>query len=120
MFQRATSRKHLSLVKGGKEPSQFKGVSTMNMNVYKFGESSVASGVTLLVSAWFLVAAGAILADPASPYTERPVTQAKGVASIVVAETPAVFETIVVEAKRLAPAVVVAGTIVVEAKRLKV
>ena len=92
------------------------------MNVYKFAESSVASGVTLLVSAWFLVAAGAILADPESAYT-RPVTQALNTDSIVVAETPAAAvvagETIVVEAKRLAPAVFLAETIVVEAKRLK-
>ena len=42
---------------------------------YRFAEpssnSSVASFVTLLVSGWFLVASGAILADPASPYTQR-------------------------------------------------
>lgn len=91
----------------------------MNMNVYKFAESSVASGVTLLVSAWFLVAGGAILADPESPYTARPVSQAQNAASIVIAESPAVRETILVEAKRLAAAVHVAETIVVEAKRLK-
>ena len=91
----------------------------MNMNVYKFAESSVASGVTLLVSAWFLVAGGAILADPESPYTTRPVTQAQNAAFIVIAEAPAVRETILVEAKRLAAAVHVAETIVVEAKRLK-
>lgn len=45
------------------------------MNAYRFAElpsnSSVASVVTLLVSGWFLVASGAILADPASPYTQR-------------------------------------------------
>ena len=91
----------------------------MNMNIYKFAESSVASGVTFLVSAWFAVAGGAILADPASPYTERAVSQAQNAASIVVAEKPAVFETIVVEAKRLPAPVFVAETIVVEAKRLK-
>lgn len=49
------------------------------MNTYKFAEypsnSSVASGVTMLVSLWFLVAAGAILADPHSVYTERAVPQ---------------------------------------------
>jgi hypothetical protein len=33
--------------------------------------STVASTVTLLVSGWFLLASGAILADPASPYTQR-------------------------------------------------
>ena len=89
------------------------------MNTYEFAESHVATGVTLLVSAWFLVAGGAILADPESPYTARPVAEANA-ASIVVAETPAYAETIVVEAKRLLPVVVAAGTIVVEAKRLKV
>ena len=89
------------------------------MNEYRFAESSVASGVTLLVSAWFLVAAGAILADPASPYTQRPVAQAAvetTAASIVVAENEA--------APRLIPAAVVAPdarfTITVQAKRLKV
>ena len=51
------------------------------MNEYKFTQypsnSSVASGITLLVSAWFLVAAGAILSDPVSPYTTRKVMQAQ-------------------------------------------
>ena len=47
------------------------------MNAYQFlarlpSNDSVASVVTVVVSAWFLVAAGAILADPASPYTQRP------------------------------------------------
>ncbi len=45
------------------------------MNAYKFAQhrsdSAVASGITLLVSVWFLVAAGAILSDPISPYTRR-------------------------------------------------
>jgi hypothetical protein len=117
MFQRATSTTpRLYLVEGARERSQSKGVS--NMNVYKFAESSVASGVTLLVSAWFLVAAGAILADPTSPYTQRPVAQAaagKTKASIVVAES---------QAPRLIPAASVAPdarfTITVQAKRLKV
>jgi hypothetical protein len=122
MFRRATSPRHLSLVTGGRERStQLKGVSKMNLD--KFAESSVASAVTLLVSAWFMVAAGAILADPTSPYTQRPVAQARSAPSIVVAEkaAPVVVAggTIIVEAKRLAPAVVVAETIVVEAKRLK-
>ncbi|MEP7070698.1 MAG: hypothetical protein ABI789_15725 [Usitatibacter sp.] len=44
------------------------------MNAYKFAEypsnASVASGVTFLVSAWFLVAAGLILTD-SSAYTPR-------------------------------------------------
>jgi len=46
------------------------------MNAYRFADypsnSVVAAGVTVLVSAWFLVAAGAILTDPPSPYTQRP------------------------------------------------
>jgi hypothetical protein len=44
------------------------------MNAYRFADypsnSVVAAGVTVLVSAWFLVAAGAILTDPPSPYTQ--------------------------------------------------
>jgi hypothetical protein len=85
MFQAEThTAKRLHLVQGGNERTRIlKGVSDMNaknMNEYKFAEypsnSSVASGVTLLVSAWFLVAAGAILAEPASPYTRGPVMQA--------------------------------------------
>jgi len=51
------------------------------MNDYKFTQypsnSSVASGITILVSVWFLVAAGAILSDPVSPYTTRKVMQAQ-------------------------------------------
>ena len=89
------------------------------LHQYKFAEfkseSSVASSVTVLVSAWFLVAAGAILADPASPYTQRPVEQAAAQVVTTVAEAPA---------PKLVP-VVAAGpdarfTITVEAKRLKV
>ena len=45
------------------------------MNASKFArypsDSVVASGITVLVSVWFLVAAGAILSDPTSPYTRR-------------------------------------------------
>ena len=88
---------------------------------YKFAEfkseSSVASGVTILVSAWFLVAAGAILADPASPYTQRPVMQQEQAPAVVttIAEAPA---------PKLVPVVASAPaarfTITVEAKRLKV
>ena len=47
------------------------------MNAYRFAAYPsnyvVAAGVTVLVSVWFLVAAGAILSDPASPYTHREV-----------------------------------------------
>jgi hypothetical protein len=118
MFQRDTSNPpRLHVVEGARERSQTKGVRTMN--AYEFAESSVATGVTLLVSAWFLVAAGAILADPSSPYTQRPVAQAaaQASASIVVAEN---------QAPTLVPvANVVAApdarfTITVQAKRLKV
>ncbi len=89
------------------------------MNEYKFAEypnnESIASGVTLLVSAWFLVAAGAIITDPSSPYTQPPVAQAQ-TASVTVSQlTPA---------PRLIPAMATAPgarfTITVEAKRLKV
>ena len=96
------------------------------MNAFRFAaypsNSSVASGLTVLVSAWFLVAACAILADPASPYTQRdakaasptrmagvdraaPVTTARmeeeGLhsANLVV---PAVHYTITVQARRTA------------------
>ena len=78
------------------------------MNTYKFAaypsNSTVASGVTLLVSAWFLVAAGAILTDPASPYTQRTVAQAPAPVKSVRAEMPApqARYTIFVSAKRSA------------------
>lgn len=90
------------------------------MTQYRFTEypsnSSVASGVTLLVSAWFLVAAGAIIADPVSPHDERPLAQAARTATVTVAQlTPA---------PRLIPAAAHAPdthfTITVETKRLKV
>jgi hypothetical protein len=76
---------------------------------YKFAEfkseSSVASGVTVLVSAWFLVAAAAILSDPASPYTQRPVMQQAAAPAPklvpVVATAPDARFIITVEAKRL-------------------
>ena len=90
-----------------------------NMTEYRFAEypsnSSVSSVVTLLVSAWFLVAAGAILVDPVSPYTARPELRAQTATVTVAQLTPA---------PRFVP--VVAGdpdthfTITVEAKRLKV
>jgi len=124
MFQAETrTPTQLQLVPGGKERSRkLKGAGTMKtLNDYRFAEypsnSSVASGVTLLVSAWFLVAAGAILADPVSPYTQRPVAQAAAPAAVTtVAETTI--------APRLIPVVATAPdarfTITVEAKRLKV
>jgi hypothetical protein len=121
MFQNDTGPKQLYLVPGGKERgTKVKGVGTMNtLHQYKFAEfkseSSVASSVTVLVCAWFLVAAGAILADPASPYTQRPVAQAAAQVVTTIAEAPA---------PRLVPVVATGPdarfTITVEAKRLKV
>ena len=89
------------------------------MNAYEFAESSVATGVTLLVSAWFLVAAGAILTDPTSPYTQRPVAQAaaQASASIVVAENQAPT---LLPAANIVAAPDARFTITVQAKRLKV
>ena len=112
MFQTETrTTPQLQLVAGGKErrERQLKGAIAMNtnMNEYRFAaypsNSSVASGVTLLVSAWFLVAAGAIIADPTSPYTQRPaaVAQAKAPGVVVAEAAPATYFTITVEAKRL-------------------
>ena len=69
--------------------------------------ATVADGVTLLVSAWFLVAGAAILSDPTSVYTQRNV--AKAPAAVQIAEIP-----------QLAPAAIAPEahlTIVVEAKR---
>lgn len=61
------------------------------MNAFRFAaypsNDLVAAGVTVLVSAWFLVAAGAILGDPASPYTQR-VVQAQPT-HVAMAEAPA-------------------------------
>ena len=88
------------------------------MKDYKFAEypsnSSVSSGVTLAVSLWFLVAAGAILADPVSPYTQRALAEANPVthyaeeaaapAESLAAIAPDTHLTIVVEAHRGAEA----------------
>jgi hypothetical protein len=83
------------------------------MNALRFAaypaNATVADGVTLLVSAWFLVAGAAILSDPTSVYTQRNV--AKAPAAVQVAEIPQLAPvaiapeahfTIVVEAKRSA------------------
>jgi len=83
------------------------------MGTYKFAaypsNSSVASGVTVLVSLWFLVAAGAILSDPSSPYTRKeanatPVARTARVEFVrpVSAVEPDMFDTITVSAKRTA------------------
>ena len=70
------------------------------MNAYEFmpklpSNGSVSSLVTHVVSAWFLVAAGAILADPPSPYTQRAVPQAM---ARTPAQAPSYRETIMVAA----------------------
>ena len=61
------------------------------MNAFRFADypsnDLIAAGVTVLVSAWFLVAAGAILNDPASPYTQRVVEA--GRAQVAMADAPA-------------------------------
>jgi len=91
----------------------------MNTSTYEFparlpSNDSVSAGVTFLVSAWFLVAAGAILGDPASPYTQRErateviVSEVKPIAAYdgitpaaAVAIAPEARQTIVVEARRI-------------------
>lgn len=62
------------------------------------GESTVAAAVTALVCAWFLMAAGAILTDPVSPYTTR--TVHAPVPSGAVAVAPQTRLVITVEARR--------------------
>jgi hypothetical protein len=80
-------------------------------NAYQFlaklpSNGSVASLVTLLVSAWFLVAAGAILTDPTSVYTQRAVVTAQAgqpqrvVAQAATPATPEAHTTIMVIAAR--------------------
>ena len=90
----------------------------MNTSTYEFparlpSNSSVSAGVTFLVSAWFLVAAGAILSDPASPYTQRerstevivsevkPIAAYDGITPAALAIAPEARQTIVVEARRI-------------------
>src|SRR5258705_10088197 len=74
----------------------------MKMKAFKFAEypskSSVASGVTLLVSAWFAVAAGAILAEPVSPYTQRALAEANPVTRYAEEATPAASNVAIVPA----------------------
>ena len=64
------------------------------------GSSTVAGLVTILVSAWFVVAAGAIFADPSKATPERAVLSQR-VAPTEVAIAPAARLTITVEAPRL-------------------
>lgn len=74
------------------------------MNTYRFARipshSSVVAGVTTLVSAWFLVAAGTIVADPnaASLRADPPREEIR----MGVTEVPDVREKIVVTASRSA------------------
>lgn len=114
---RSNSRNTLYLVarRGPNIRGMTKGAQ--NMNAYKFANlpsnSSVDSGVTMLVSVWFLVAAAAILGDPSSTYTSRDPLAVTEVA-------PQARETVVVEASRttsVALAPQARETIVVQASR---
>jgi hypothetical protein len=121
MFRDATAprqRTRLYVVHGGRHGSARIAQGEKKMNGYKFTQypsnSSVSSGITMLVSVWFLVASGAILADPVSPYTQRalaerahaqpaPLAQAADAsanAQSPAAIAPAAHLTIVVEARR--------------------
>lgn len=78
------------------------------MNAFRFAaypsNDLIAAGVTVLVSAWFLVAAGAILGDPASPYTQRvvePQTTQVAMAEAPAHGTPLVHYTVRVMGKRI-------------------
>ena len=92
------------------------------LNDYRFAEypsnSSVASGVTSIVSVWFLVAAGAILADPASIYTQRVVHTAQPTTAAAPVETAVAESGFIPAAEVVAPDA--RFTITVEARRLKV
>ena len=83
------------------------------MNEFKFTQypsnSSVASGITMLVSVWFLVAAGAILGEPASPSTQRARAQAAPLVRTADAPASAVSPVAIAPEARL--------TIMVEAHR---
>ena len=76
------------------------------MNTYRFAKipshSSVVAGVTTLVSAWFLVAAGTIVADPhaASLRADPPREELDLRMSAPVTSSPDVREKIVVTASR--------------------
>src|SRR6185312_6205932 len=95
----------LQLVVPRQRKSNAKGET--QMNAFRFAaypsNDLVAAGVTVLVSAWFLVAAGAILGDPASPYTQR-VVQANpeqvAMVELPARSTPHVHYTVRVMGKR--------------------
>lgn len=75
------------------------------MNTYRFANipshSSVVAGVTTLVSAWFLVAAGSIVADPSGAQSLR-VDPPREELRLGASEVPDVREKIVVTASRAA------------------
>jgi hypothetical protein len=84
--------------------------------------ATVADGVTLLVSTWFLVAGAAILSDPSSVYTQRAVAKAPAAVQVAEIAQPATLAIApdarlsIVEARReIAPDAHL--SIVVEAKR---
>lgn len=74
------------------------------MNAFRFAKipshSSVVAGVTTLVSAWFLVAAGTIVADPAA--TSLRADPPREELRLGATEVPDVREKIVVTASRAA------------------
>ncbi len=76
------------------------------MNAYKFAHypsnSVVASGVTMLVSAWFLVAGGLILTDASPGVTQRTEALALPAATPATAVAPEARLTITVVARRSA------------------
>jgi hypothetical protein len=108
-----TPRTKVYVIRGGRHGLKATDQGEKTMNAYKFaeyrGNSTVASGVTLLVSMWFLVAAGAILSDPAAADTPRaatPTVQAAEAPAVAVpaalAIAPEARLTITVEARRSA------------------
>jgi hypothetical protein len=110
MFRDATAprqRTTLHVIHGGRHGSAGIAQGEKKMNDYKFTQypsnSSVASGITMLVSVWFLLASGAILADPVSPYTQRALAErahAQPQSTVAIAIAPAAHLTITVEARR--------------------
>jgi hypothetical protein len=87
-----TPRTKLYVIRGGRHGFKATDQGEKTMNAYKFaeyrGNSTVASGVTLLVSMWFLLAAGAILSDPAPAYSQRALAAAAP--TVQAAEAPAI------------------------------
>ena len=74
------------------------------MRNFKFASvpshSSVVAGVTVLASAWFLVAAGTIVADPTAPSLR--VDPPREELTVGVTEVPEIREKILVTASRSA------------------